>query len=96
MNTFWSGLIARHRQAVPFLILSINADFIAGDWIEVRDEGGNCVPGHRHGHIIAIDVICWLELNQIGLDVGGIDLPGGQEAFGANLWEGQVPGWDQF
>lgn len=63
----------------------MNVDFIAGEWVEVGEEGGECVPWHRHGHVMASAVICRLELNQIGLDVGGVDLPGGPEASGADI-----------
>ena len=64
----------------------MNVDFIAGGWGEVGEDGGECLPGYRHGHIVSVIVICRLELNHVGLDVGvGIDLPGGPEASGSDL-----------
>lgn len=84
-HTFQSGLETGYRQAVAFIILSINIDFIASEWGEVGEQGSECVPWHRHGHIVHVVIICRLELNQVGLNVGGIILPGSPEASWANL-----------
>lgn len=86
LNTICSGLIACHRQAVSFCILSTNTDFIAGERVEVRKESTERVPWYRHGHIMAVIIVfSRLELDQIGLDISGVVLPGSPEASGSNI-----------
>lgn len=60
------------------------------------EQGSGRVPGDRHGHIMSLSVIGRLKLNQVGLDVGGVDLPRGSEAPEADVREGQGPRLDQF
>lgn len=44
---------------------------------------------------MAVGIFLRLELDQIGLNVVGVDLPRGPEAPGADVGEGEAPGLDQ-
>lgn len=64
--------------------MSTNRDLIAGQGGEVGEEGGDDVPGYRHGHIVGVFPFR-LELDQVRFNIVGVDLPGSPEASGANL-----------
>lgn len=62
----------------------------------MRQQGAALTGWHGQHHPVAIGVVIWLELDQEGLQVSaGLNIPGGPEAPGGHVREGEGLGLEQ-
>lgn len=95
-DTFSRCLLAAGWKTGALWVLGLDLNHVAGERLQVQQQGAALTGWHRQHHPVAIGVVSWSKLDQEGLQVSaGLNVPGGSETPRGHVREGEGLGLEQ-